>query len=68
MLDIVLHPNKILRQVSAPITLEDLSNPEFKTLISEMTETMIEKDGVGLAAPQIGKNIRLIIVKTKNKF
>ena len=30
MLDIVLHPNKILRQVSAPITLEDLSNPEFK--------------------------------------
>ncbi len=67
MLDIVLHPNKILRQVSAPITLEDLSNPEFKTLISEMTETMIEKDGVGLAAPQIGKNIRLIIVKNQEQ-
>lgn len=32
-----------------------------------MTETMITKDGAGLAAPQIGKNIRLIVVNNQDK-
>lgn len=62
MLEIVLHPNKILRQKSALIELESLKTAEFKTLIKEMTETMLKKDGAGLAAPQIGLNIRIIIV------
>ncbi|HOZ53619.1 MAG TPA: peptide deformylase [bacterium] len=62
MLEIVLHPNKILRQKSAPIELESLKTAEFKALVKEMTETMFTKDGAGLAAPQIGLNIRLIIV------
>lgn len=35
-------------------------------LCADMARTMTEKDGVGFAAPQIGKNIRLIVVNTKN--
>lgn len=31
-----------------------------------MAKTMIKSDGVGLAAPQIGKNIRLIVINTKS--
>lgn len=35
---------------------------EFKKLVQDMYETMDASDGVGIAAPQIGKNLRLFIV------
>lgn len=43
---------------------EDVSPdyPELKKLIADMFETMYHAKGVGLAAPQIGQNIRLFIV------
>lgn len=43
-----------------------LESAEFKQLLKDMTLTMLEKDGVGLAAPQIGKTIKLAIIKTKD--
>ncbi len=49
----------ILKNISSPIELFD-SN--LKSLIDEMFEIMYEEDGIGLAAPQIGLNIRLFIV------
>lgn len=67
MLNIVLHPNDILRKKSLEIKKEEISKPEFKKLLKEMTETMVVKDGAGLAAPQIGKNIRLIVVNNQDK-
>lgn len=67
MLEIIKHPNKILRQKSIIINLNELGRADFKKLIKEMTKTMLEKDGAGLAAPQIGKNIRLIIINKSNK-
>ena len=36
--------------------------PDLKELIDNMFETMYEASGIGLAAPQIGKSIRLFIV------
>ena len=36
--------------------------PELKKLVSDMFETMYHSEGVGLAAPQIGKAIRLIVI------
>ena len=42
----------------------DESYPELKNLISDMYETMYHASGVGLAAPQIGKSIRLFIIDT----
>lgn len=67
MLEIIKHPNKILRRVSTEIDLSQISSIEFRKLIAEITETMLKKDGAGLAAPQIGQNIRLIVVNKDNK-
>ena len=40
----------------------DSSYPDFKKLVEDMFLTLEEASGVGLAAPQIGKNIRLFVV------
>jgi peptide deformylase len=64
MLKIITNPNPILRQKSQPI--KDITAKELQALIPEMAETMIKKDGVGLAAPQIGQNIRLIVIRYKD--
>ncbi len=39
-----------------------LDYPNLKQLIADMFETMYHSDGVGLAAPQIGKDIRLAVI------
>ncbi len=64
MFKIVTNPNPILRQKSKPI--DDILSQEIQDLLPEMIETMIKKDGVGLAAPQIGKNIRLVVIRFKD--
>lgn len=66
VLKIITNPNPILREKSIEIKQEKISSKEIKELCLDMAETMIKKDGVGLAAPQIGKNIRLIVINTKD--
>lgn len=66
LLKIVKYPDEILKKKSAEIKKEELKLPEFKKLCFDMAETMIKKKGVGLAAPQIGENIRLIVVNVKD--
>ncbi|MFI3319229.1 MAG: peptide deformylase [Rikenellaceae bacterium] len=56
---IVIYGSQILRNESQDI---DASYPELPKLIADMYTTLDECQGVGLAAPQIGKNIRLFIV------
>ena len=56
---IVIYGSQILRNESEDITPD---YPELKKLIEDMWITLAECEGVGLAAPQIGKNIRLFIV------
>lgn len=65
ILDIVTHPNDILRKKSLNIKKEDIFSVEMKKLYDDMVLTMLKKDGVGLAAPQIGKSIRLAVINTK---
>jgi len=64
MLKILTLPDPILRRKSQPVA--DVSAEEIQELIPQMIETMLRKDGVGLAAPQVGKNIRLIVVHVKD--
>jgi peptide deformylase len=59
ILPIVLYGDPVLRKVGTPITKD---YPHLKMLIADMFETMYQAKGVGLAAPQIGKAIRLFIV------
>jgi peptide deformylase len=66
ILPIIKAPNDILRKKSSELPLDKINSPVIKKLCGDMCFTMVKKDGVGLAAPQIGKNIRLIVVNTKD--
>lgn len=59
LLPILTFPNPVLRQKAEKVTE---FNDDLNTLITDMVETMYDAPGVGLAAPQIGKSIRLIVV------
>jgi peptide deformylase len=57
---IVYTPDPVLRRKAHKVTVFD---KEFKTLVGDMVETLREAPGVGLAAPQIGLSMRLIVVE-----
>lgn len=59
ILPIYLYGQPVLRQEA-----EDVASdyPELKKLVADMYETMYDSEGVGLAAPQIGLPIRLIVI------
>jgi peptide deformylase len=59
ILPIVAYGHPVLKKKAKDI---DLDKVELESLIENMFETMYEASGVGLAAPQIGKSIRLFIV------
>ena len=59
ILPIYTYGTAVLRKVARPI---DKDFPELSTLIENMFETMYKADGIGLAAPQVGYDIRLLII------
>ena len=59
ILPIYLYGNPVLRKTATEI---DLNDPTLKTFISDMYETMYHAEGVGLAAPQVGKSVRVFVV------
>ncbi len=59
MLEILRYPNPVLRQIAKPIARIDDS---LRHLVEEMIETMYAARGLGLAAPQVGAPVRLVIV------
>ncbi len=63
-LQIHIYPDPILRNKSVDI---DMKNPETLKFLKEFEplfiEAMIKHDGIGLSAPQIGKNINVIAIK-----
>lgn len=59
ILPIVAYGDPVLRKVAKEIGPD---YPNLKQLISDMKETMYNAQGVGLAAPQIGKDIRLFVI------
>ena len=59
ILPIVAYGDPILRKVGVEI---DKDYPQLEALIANMKETMYNASGVGLAAPQIGKSIRLFLI------
>lgn len=61
LLEIVTLPNNLLRQKMRPVTQFD---DELQELIESMIETMRQANGVGLAAPQIGRNMQLAVIET----
>ena len=57
---IIIHPNDRLKMKTKPVTL---ITDEIVQLLEDMYETMMAHDGIGLAAPQIGKNLRMAVVE-----
>lgn len=62
VLPIVVYGDPVLRKVGEEISQ---NYPDLDKLIKDMFDTMYNAKGVGLAAPQVGKAIRLFIVDTK---
>lgn len=57
---IFLYGSEVLREVASPA---DLSDKEYlKTLVADMKDTLAKAEGCGLAAPQIGESVRVLIV------
>jgi peptide deformylase len=55
------HP--VLRTAARPLSAADITTPTVQRLIDDMLETMIEYDGIGLAAPQVHHGLRLFLVR-----
>jgi len=62
ILPIYAYGQPVLKKIAEDI---DKDYPELEQLIADMKETMYNASGVGLAAPQIGKAIRIFIVDSK---
>lgn len=61
VLDIILYPDRKLKTKSKSVPEVD---DNIRKLLVDMAETMYEAPGVGLAAPQVGRNVRAIVVDT----
>ncbi len=67
MTSIVTAPNSVLSEISKPVEKIDGA---IKNLLSQMSESLLaahDPVGVGLAAPQIGKSLRIFLAKPTNK-
>ncbi|MDZ7665178.1 MAG: peptide deformylase [Desulfotignum sp.] len=62
LLQIVTYPEKSL---SMPSDKVDIIDDEIRQLIHDMEETMFQESGIGLAAPQVGVNKRILIYDAK---
>lgn len=64
-LEILQTGNPILREKCVPVGNVDLN---LMKLLDDMKETLKDAQGAGLAAPQVGKNIRVFIVDTEDGY
>lgn len=65
LLPIITYPNPILEKKTEKI--KNPKDPAIQELILDMLQTMEKNNGLGLAAPQIGKSVRLCVAKVKGK-
>ena len=59
ILPIYIYGHPVLRKVAEDIPTD---YPNLQQLIADMWETLAESEGIGLAAPQIGKSIRVVVI------
>ncbi|MDH6364290.1 peptide deformylase [Enterococcus sp. PF1-24] len=59
---IILYPDQRLQQVAEPV---QVITDEIIELLDNLYETMMAHDGVGLAAPQVGRNLQVAVVEVE---
>ncbi|MDD2941484.1 MAG: peptide deformylase [bacterium] len=64
ILELVLYPDPTLKEPCSTVTVV---NDEIRALLSDMAETMYAEEGIGLAAPQIGSDHRVIVVDVEQR-
>jgi peptide deformylase len=62
ILDVKTYPDGVLKKIAKPVSTV---TPEHVLLAKDMLETMYAAPGIGLAAPQVGHSIRLIVIDTR---
>ena len=65
ILDVLRFPDERLRTVAKPIAEV---NAEVKQLIADMFETMRDEQGIGLAATQVDRHVRLVVMDVSKPF
>jgi peptide deformylase len=67
MLKIIKYPNDFLRERTREVKVEELKDPKVQRLILEMAKTMETEKGVGLAAPQVGSDLRICTIASNDE-
>ncbi len=61
-LEVLKYPDPKLRKKALSVTSV---TDQHRTLVANMIETMYEENGIGLAAPQVGESVRLLVIDTR---
>jgi peptide deformylase len=67
-LTIVQAGEPVLRKRARTLTANEIRSREIQGLIADMKETMYAAPGVGLAAPQIGRNLQLAVIEDRKEY
>lgn len=62
ILPIYIYGSEILRKKCQPVDAASADKEEIRKYVTDMFETMKEAEGVGLAAPQVGRDARILVV------
>ncbi len=68
LLKIVQAGEPVLRRRARELTLEEMTGPAVQQLIALMRNTMRDAPGVGLAAPQVGVDVRLAVIEDRAEY
>jgi peptide deformylase len=64
--EIVQKENKILRKTAKAVAIENIKSRKVETIIRRMIKALdSQEDGVAIAAPQIGENLRIFVISKK---
>jgi peptide deformylase len=68
LLKIIEAGDDCLRKVAAHVTPTQLKSDDTQRLIDLMIATLRDKPGVGLAAPQVGESLQIIVIEDKKEY
>jgi peptide deformylase len=68
LLKIVSVGGPVLRQIARAVTAEEIRSTYVQDLIAHMRDTMRDAPGVGLAAPQVGQSLQLVVIEDKAEY
>ncbi len=57
----------VLRQIAEPVPLEEIGKRAFQEFIDDMLETMVKAEGIGLAAPQVFRSERVLVMECQGE-